>query len=202
MMLNKEILCNRLREAFGDDSQETVGKKLNMTQGNVSKLLSGSQYPTLETIFHIAEAYNVSVDWLLGISENKRSIKSANAVSYVSVVESLVSLCQHGTAMIADEHSNDMVIKVADPLIKFLVKKGLALSRTDTELYQGWKETKLALFDDKSLIFSGAWFDRDMSFLIGEASTEANWLEVYSKATALEKQYAEMMGEDPGPFGR
>ena len=152
-MLNKEILSSRLREAFGDDSQETVGKNLNMTQGNVSKLLSGSQHPTLETIFHIAKAYNVSVDWLLGISENKRSIKTSNAVAYVSVVESLISLCQHGTAAITDEHSNGMVIKVTDPLIKFLVKKSLALSRADTELYQSWKETKLALFDDKPLIF-------------------------------------------------
>ena len=70
MALNMDILRKRLREAFGSDSQETVGKKLNMTQGNVSKLLSGSQQPTLETIFHISEAYEVSADWLLGLSDS------------------------------------------------------------------------------------------------------------------------------------
>ncbi len=41
MALAIDVIKARLRETFGQDSQETVGKKLNMTQGNVSKLLSG-----------------------------------------------------------------------------------------------------------------------------------------------------------------
>lgn len=81
--LNMDVLRERLRETFGGELQDTVAKNLNMAQGNVSKLLSGSQQPTLETIFHIAEVYNVSTDWLLGISERKRSVKTPGAVSYV-----------------------------------------------------------------------------------------------------------------------
>ena len=71
MALAIDVIKARLKEAFGQDSQETVGKKLNMTQGNVSKLLSGSQQPTLETIYHVSEIYGVSVDWLLGLSDKK-----------------------------------------------------------------------------------------------------------------------------------
>ena len=48
MAINSEVLKERLRDTFGTDSQETVGNKLSMTQGNVSKLLSGTQQPTLE----------------------------------------------------------------------------------------------------------------------------------------------------------
>lgn len=73
MALRMDILRDRLRETFGEDRQDTVAENLNMSQGNVSKILSGSQQPTLETIFHIAEAYNVSTDWLLGISKQKKA---------------------------------------------------------------------------------------------------------------------------------
>lgn len=149
MALNMEILRNRLREAFGDDSQETVGKKLNMTQGNVSKLLSGSQQPTLETIFHIAEAYGVSVDWLLGISEKKRRV---NAMSYASAIETLIGLDRHGATKISNDQKGKISVQVEDPIIRALIKKSLALSKADTELYQNWIETRLSMFEDKPLL--------------------------------------------------
>ncbi len=38
MALAIDTIKGRLKEAFGLDSQETVGKKLNITQGNVSRL--------------------------------------------------------------------------------------------------------------------------------------------------------------------
>ena len=58
-----DSIKERLREAFGSDSQETIGKNLNMTQGNVSKLLSGAQQPTVDTLLRIANVYDVSIDW-------------------------------------------------------------------------------------------------------------------------------------------
>ena len=60
MGMDVQNLKTRLRETFGGDSQETVAQKLNMTQGNVSKILSGSQTPALDTIYQIAEVYEVS----------------------------------------------------------------------------------------------------------------------------------------------
>lgn len=47
MPLSSEIIKERLRMTFGSESQEVVAGKLNMSQGNVSKLLSGSQMPAL-----------------------------------------------------------------------------------------------------------------------------------------------------------
>lgn len=50
MTFNIEITKERLGELFKNESQEAVGKKLNMTQGNVSKLLTGKQQPTVDGI--------------------------------------------------------------------------------------------------------------------------------------------------------
>lgn len=47
MPLSSDIIRERLRMTFGSELQEVVAGKLNMSQGNVSKLLSGSQMPAL-----------------------------------------------------------------------------------------------------------------------------------------------------------
>ena len=92
MIVDSEVLKTRLREAFGSDSQETVGKKLNMSQGNISKLLSGSQQPTMDTIYSIAKIYGVSVDWLLGLSNKKSITHYSTETTYASAIKTLLDL--------------------------------------------------------------------------------------------------------------
>ena len=67
----KDIIKNRLSEAFRGDTQDVSARKLNTTQGNVSKWVNGQQIPTSDMLREISKAYKVSVDWLLGISDQK-----------------------------------------------------------------------------------------------------------------------------------
>ncbi len=69
--INRDKLTSRLSETFGRDTQDITAQKLNTTQGNVSKWINGLQVPTTDMLFNISKAYNVSVDWLLGISDEK-----------------------------------------------------------------------------------------------------------------------------------
>ena len=200
MSLEVNIIKERLRETFGTDSQETVGKKLNMTQGNVSKLLSGVQQPTLETIYHVAKIYEVSVDWILGISDNKKVYKRIDGATYATAIQNLRVLTQRGALKI-EEQANSIVFKLIDPLIKMLIKKSITLSETDKELFRSWEESKLAQFQDREIVWEGTWSMKDLDFLAGEATTESNWLEVLDRAKEIEDEYADMMGEDTGPFG-
>ncbi len=66
--LNK-IISERLSKAFGNDTQDVTARKLCMTQGNVSKLVNGEQMPTVDTLVEVSRAYNVSVDWLVGVKK-------------------------------------------------------------------------------------------------------------------------------------
>ena len=70
-MINKEILKKRLKEAFGDETEDAVAVKIFTTQGNVSKWLNGKGTPSISSLKEISRAYKVSVDWLLGISNEK-----------------------------------------------------------------------------------------------------------------------------------
>ena len=200
MALAIDIIKARLKEVFGQDSQEMVGKKLNMTQGNVSKLLSGVQQPTLETIYHVSEIYGVSVDWLLGVSDKKEIHKSCEGTTYATAVRNLHELIRHGALKI-EKSVNVLALKVADPLIKMLTKKSVTIYKTDKELYDNWNETKLSLFQDRPLIWEGIWSMNGLDFLTGEAVTEANWLEVWDKAKKVEDDYADLMSDNAGPFG-
>ena len=200
MALEVNIIKERLKEAFGSDSQETVGKKLNMTQGNVSKLLSGAQQPTLETIYHVAEIYEVSIDWILGISDSKKVYKRIEGTTYTTAVDNLQDLVRHG-ALKMEKNTKSIVFKVSDPLISMLIKKSVTLAETDKELYRNWVDNKLSLFQNREIIWEGTWSMNGLDFLIGEAVTESNWLEVLDKAKEIEDDYADMMGDDNGPFG-
>ena len=88
MVYDKKAVADRLKEIM-NDSQEVIAKKLNMTQGNVSKLLSGAQQPTLDTLYRIATVYNVSIDWLMNLSDRKKCIKLESGTTYGLAVEAI-----------------------------------------------------------------------------------------------------------------
>ena len=194
-----DVFKGRLKECFGDDSQETVGKKINMTQGNVSKLLSVNQQPSLDTLYRIAEVYEVSVDWLLGISNNKKVANAVEETSYAAAVDTLIQLFNYGFDI--DYEGAYAKLDIKDPLLNTLLKKGINLYKTDKEFYQSWRKSKLALFNDKELIYQSIWREENLGFLASEARTEANWLEVYKCAKDKEDEYNEIMSSEPELFG-
>lgn len=112
----------------------------------------------------------------------------------------MTALCLHRAATVTGESDRKLNITVDDPLILFLIKKSLALSKADTESYQHWRETRLALFEDKPLVFNDVWSEENVAFWAGEAATESNWLEVYAEAAAAENR--QITGDEPSPFER
>ena len=63
--------CDRLNELFGNsgESQEEVANKLGTTRQTFGNWLAGRNQPDYETLIAIAKYYNVSADYLLGLTE-------------------------------------------------------------------------------------------------------------------------------------
>lgn len=162
---------DRLREAFGNDSQKVISEKLNITQGNVSKLLSGNQQPTLETIKNIAKVYGVSVDWLLGLSDEN---KLKSVFSYSNSVKVLMGMYKKSALELTDRN----VVVLKDPLIVELLNKCVFISNADDELYIEWKNTRLSLFEDLTLLSYEQWLDDKAKDLLENVSTEAEWIKL------------------------
>lgn len=179
-MLQSDIFRARLKEAFGTEPQETTARKLNMSQANISRILTGTQQPVLDTIYLIAKEYNVSVDWLLGLSDDKHIPRYEEFSTYASVVETIHSLyVQREAAVDADERYKKFIITIKDPLLKFLLRKcNIIYKADDAELFRSWKETRLSLFKDMPVLPATAWSFDDPDL----KRTESEWLEAYEDA--------------------
>ena len=195
MGINMELFKDRLNQIFKDETQEIIAQKLNMTQGNVSKIMSGIQQPTIDTIFNIAEAYGVSVDWLLGRTDAKKII---NVNSYACVVESLIELEKREVLYIKEENGK-LLVTISDPIINKFFKKGKNIMDTDVNLYSSWREKFSSLFEDKLVIGRMGWYrSEDVDYSISHASTDEEWLKVHKSATfneEFQKYNQELMKE-------
>ncbi len=65
--------CDRLKNAREDRdiSQQEMANLLNITQSNYSKIETGIQEPSLNQLMIIAKYFNLTIDELLGVDQEK-----------------------------------------------------------------------------------------------------------------------------------
>ena len=100
----RNITLERIKELKGNDSQEVFAQKIHTTQSNVSKMLKGITPPSAATLTELAKSYHVSVDWLLGLSDQKETAPqiqshklTAETLTYADAMAVLEILYQKGS---------------------------------------------------------------------------------------------------------
>ena len=71
-------------------SQVDLSKKIGISNVTISRYLSGDRIPRLDVITKISSAFNVSVDYLLGLSDNRNG-ENANTNTDVDIA--LLAVC-------------------------------------------------------------------------------------------------------------
>ena len=66
-----ENIATRIKEIRRDNnlSQSDLGKILSVSQDTVSLWETGNSYPSVQHVIFIAKAFNLSADYILGLSE-------------------------------------------------------------------------------------------------------------------------------------
>lgn len=152
MDIEENVIRKRLKEIFGVDTQTNVGKRINTTQANVSKMLSGKQEPTIETLYHIAKEYDVSVDWILGLSDVKK--RTTSIKTYGDVLKSFVSLGELGIIwpfpnnMISVDGSNPELPEVTsfgirDEILRSLLYEWKRMAQGPKDIYEMWLKKRI-----------------------------------------------------------
>lgn len=195
--MNNELVIARLKEVFQGESQERVAERLNITQSTVSKILRGSQTLSLEMAYLVADRYEISVDWLLGLSDVKKLQRNRLELTYEEATKQLFQLFNQGAFTEAQDKTP--IYKLNDPLLRMLVQKAITLFQTDEDLYKSWLEDKLSLFSDKPILSSSAWNEEEMIVYVDSATTEANWLDAYNKAKWFDDMYRDINTPE-GPY--
>ncbi|MDE7433442.1 MAG: helix-turn-helix transcriptional regulator [Lachnospiraceae bacterium] len=152
MDFDLNLIKERLKETFGDDTQVEIGKRISSSQANVSKMLSGTQDPTIETVYRIAQEYDVSVDWLLGLSDVKK--RTTSIKTYGDVLKTFVLLGEAGIIwpfpnnMISVDGRNPELPEVTflgvnDEILHSLLYEWKRMMQSPKDIYDMWMEKRI-----------------------------------------------------------
>ena len=85
------IFQERFKELVGKSTQEEVAKKVNTSRQNVGNWLNGKSRPDIYALAEISKGYNVSTDYLLGLTDIKSTDTTIQGVcEYTGLAEQAV----------------------------------------------------------------------------------------------------------------
>lgn len=90
-MLKKEIFTKNLSEITSGMKQKKIAAIMGCTEGTMSKYLNPEKkdFPPVDRLYNIAEHFNVSIDWLVGVQTQK---KKSSQLSLRDICLSIVEL--------------------------------------------------------------------------------------------------------------
>ena len=190
MALDEKVIRERLEETFNGESQQTVAEKLHLGQSTISKIMNGKQAITLETVYHVAKIYGVSVDWILGLTESKdgKDTSVTGVSTYAELIRSISELAYVGGAEIVND-VDGLVVKINDPLAKSMLNKSATFMKTDAEVHRSWLAKMLSMFKSREIIEKMFWEFKQLQVLTKDNLSETGWLQVHDKARDYKDQY-------------
>ncbi len=220
------IVKDRLSDVFKNDTQETVARKLNTSQGNVSKWVNGQQIPTTDMLYEISKAYDVSVDWILGRSESKEIdglvIEKLTYEQTARVLDRLLAYrniiipnlveVENGVAE-PDEYEETIegddeikypvqpkydsdYLKVEDRVLSYLLRKRHKISEIDDDMLNWWKDTALPLYKKLKLINCKSNIQAAIDTRSWSVFKDADWIATVEEISNLSEEDRKTMIEE------
>ena len=154
------ITLDRIKELKGNDSQEVFAQKIHTTQSNISKMLKGMTPPSAATLTELAKTYHVSVDWLLGLSDEKEigsKVQSHNltaeTVTYADTMAVLDILYQKGSIDVGYNSEPDpSTIYVRDKVLAYFLDNRFRYSGGSQNIYDIWLKQAIEVYDKYLLL--------------------------------------------------
>ena len=145
-----EIISERLKELFADETDYMAASKLNMSPANLNKIKNGNQLPTAETLELISKKYNVSVDWILGLKDDRNiNALDLKTITYEQVFALINDLYNRNTIEIGNIGTDKQpkldsdYMKVNDPALSSMLRRRVQLIGVDSSYFQDWLEKHL-----------------------------------------------------------
>lgn len=204
-----EIMKERLAITFAGETQDVTAHRLNTSQGNVSKWKKGSQLPTPDMLLMISRSYKVSVDWLMGVSD-EREIDGLvlEKLTYEQIAKVLDRLIENNTIEVPnlvdvasekglmidqpeDEESEEKepildsdYIKVKDRLLAYIMRRRLKLKEIDLEMLDTWRD-KLGNFQGLRILSYNDLLESAIDAHSPAQYKDGDWVELVNKLSKL-----------------
>ena len=97
-----DIFCGRANELFGEAGQIELAQKIGISQGVISAIKNKkAKAPSADTVCRIAEAFEVSTDWLLGLSDNRTTDQATKELcKTLGLSDASIDLLKNGNVAI------------------------------------------------------------------------------------------------------
>ena len=141
------VTIERIKELKGSDSQEIFAKKINLTQSNVSKMLGGMP-PSASTLIAIAKEYDVSVDWLLGLSDRKsrNNFPDLDNITYADALAVFDRLIEYDSLF--TNSTDPSKFHSFDYILNYLLESRITVGNVDINTRRYWYETTAEQFSE------------------------------------------------------
>lgn len=99
-MSNENVISSRIKELRTglNLTQSQFADSLNISTVSISSYETGAKTPSFDMVFNIAQKYNISIDWLCGLSEKKqRSFEIETYSDLINVLIQMVEVSDLGT---------------------------------------------------------------------------------------------------------
>lgn len=153
--MSNGIIAHRVKEVMGELTQAEFASQVNSTQTTISKLLAGAM-PSSSLLESIARQFGVSVDWMLGLSDNKYiSGASTETLLYSDVIPVLARLLERGSMTYRTETKKEKIVvsedgnivtneytlyllEIKDAILKDCISLASHTNRVDKDTYSYW----------------------------------------------------------------
>lgn len=164
---HKNITILRICELMGSDSQGEFADKIGFAQPTISRMFTEDKTPSSSVLLAVAKYYNVSVDWLLGLSERKElsvpahNITSSN-LTYADAMSVLELLYRKGCLEVGYEPNgynsepDPGIVRVKDKVLWYFLDNRFRYSGGSRNIYDIWLKDALEQYSKLEIM---SWTD-------------------------------------------
>lgn len=183
-MFDKQIFASRLkelREKIGLN-QNKCAKKLNISRGSISFYENGERLPDIETIYNMATFFNVSADYLIGLTDVKTIDTNIKAIcKYTGLSESAIKVLNEKKFKIETLKKRENEFYTAfDEKYKSIEEQKSVLTKEEYDVLFAEELKKLANSRGDSLDMVGELADNEAVITFLERLINSSLLEEFS----------------------
>ena len=117
-MFDKQIFASRLKELRENIglNQKECAEKLNISRGSISFYENGERLPDIETIYNMSRFFDVSADYLVGLTEVKTGDTNIKDIcEFLNISEETIFSLHY------DTYRDDTSVLLADPFLRISI---------------------------------------------------------------------------------
>ncbi len=154
---SKRIEVERMKELMGDMTQQQFEEKTGVHQSSISKILSNQRALTANNICLIAEAFDVSTDWLLGRTDERKPlepVKKSEEPTYGDIFEVVTYLLKKNALTAWQEgflgvdgrnHKLNSVqsLSINDEILRSMFYEWITMQAAPQDAYDDWNTKRV-----------------------------------------------------------